>query len=246
MARNEGSNGRAHGQWHSFGNSRNRSFDAYGSGFSSARASRAMESNPLVSHPGFSSNRFSERLPRAGRFSSFSSGLAKTNFGSPRFGNTGPGNSVFGTSALGLGPFSSSFLGSNLSLIPSLLFGGLLPFGGSAFGLGGILGGSVLSFAAHSIVSDLVSNGIGQGGSAGNEFDLGPAGFGGGLGFSEPLPEPACDPVANPWRPGWTWNRDCQLYPFYSMGWSGTGYFSEPATHHNFTDAGSGNSGFHK
>jgi hypothetical protein len=245
MARTYGSNGRADGQWHSFGNSRNR-FDANSSGFSSARASRAMESNLPVSRPGFSSNRFSERLPGSGRFSSFSSGRSMTNFGSPRFGNSGFGNSGFGNSALGLGPFSNSLMGSNISLIPSLLFGGLLPFGGSAFGLGGILGGSVISFAAHSIVADLVSNDFGQGGSSGGDFGPGPGGFGGGLAFGEPLPGPACGLVANPWRPGWTWNGYCGPYPFYSMGWSGSGYFGDPTAGKNFTDEGSSNSGFHK
>lgn len=244
MARGEGTNGRGNGQWHSFGNSGNRSFDPRGSEFSTSRASRVTESNPITSRPGFNSNRFSGHVQESDRFSSFSSGRSMTNFGGPRFGNSGIGNSGFGTFALGLGPFSSSLMGPNLSLIPSLLFGSLLPFGGSAFGLGGILGGSVLSFAAHSIVSDIVSNGFGQGGSSGGDFGPGPAGFGGGMGFSEPLPVPACGPVPNPWRPGWTWNGYCGPYPPYSTGWSGHGHYGDPTTGKYFTGDGSGNSGF--
>jgi hypothetical protein len=244
MARGEGSNGRGNGQWHSFGNSGNRSFDPRGSGFSTSRASRETESNLNTSRPGFNSNRFSGHGPESDRFSSFSSGRQMTNFGSPRFGNSGLGNSGFGTFAFGLGPFSNSLVGPNLSLIPSLLFGSLLPFGGSAFGLGGILGGSVLSFAAHAIVSDIVSNGFGQGGSSGGDFGPGPAGFGGGMGFSEPLPGPACGPVPNPWRPGWTWNGYCGPNPSYSTGWSGNGHFGDPAAGKYFTGDGSDNSGF--
>jgi hypothetical protein len=228
MARGEGSSGRGNGQWHSFGNSGNRSFDPRGSGFSTSRASRGTQSNPDTSRPGFNSNRFSGRVPESGRFSSFSSGPSMTNFGGPRFGNSGLGNSGLGTFGLGLGPVSNSLIGPNLSLIPSLLFGSLLPLGGSALGPAGILGGSVLSFAAHAIVSDIVSNGFGQGGSPGGDFGPGPAGFGGGMGYSEPLPAPACGPVPNPWRPGWTWNGYCGPNPSYSTGWSGNGHVGDP------------------
>ncbi len=138
------------GQWHSFGNARNTSWDANGSRFSS--------------------------------FSSFSSGRAQANFGSSRFSSGGFGDSDFGNSSPGFSGFSNSFLGSNISLIPSLLLNGLLRFGTSGFGGWGLLGGSALSLAVRSLDSLAGANEAAQCASAGDDSGWGSGGFGSGYG----------------------------------------------------------------
>jgi hypothetical protein len=114
-------------------------------------------------------------------FSSFSSGRSMANFGSSHFGSLGFGSSDFGNSAFGRSGFSNSLIGSNLSLIPSLLLGDLLRLGTSVFEGPGILGGSALSLAARSFGSGLFSNIFSQGGFAGGAFGFGRGGFGWGL-----------------------------------------------------------------
>ena len=139
---------------------------------------------------------------RFSSFSSFSSGRAQANFGSSRFSSTGFGGSDFGNSSAGFSGFSNSFLGSNISLIPSLLLNGLLRFGTSGFGGWGLLGGSALSLAVRSLDSLVGANeaaqcaspvddsGWGSGG-VGSGYGVGPAfgpsyGFGGGAGPVSP------------------------------------------------------------
>jgi hypothetical protein len=242
MPRGYGSYVPADRQWHSFGNSRNASLGTNVSGLPSSGASYAAAANARAPHLGFSSNRFSTNMPGSSRFSSFSSfssGRSMGNFGSSRFGISGFGSSDFGNSAFGRSGFSNSFIGSNVSLIPSLLFGGLLRLGTSAFGGWGLLGESALSFAARSFSSVLGLNGFGQGGFASGDFGRG--GFGWNFGFDEAPVWPACGAGASFGRPGWAWSGYCGTYPYDPLGGSGIGYFGDPRIGYNITDDSSGN-----
>ena len=226
MSRGYGGYARTDARWHSFGNSRNAFLGTDVSGFSSFGASRAMASDTHASRLGFGSNRFLTNMPGSSRFSSFSSFSSSPsimNFGSSDFGS-----SDFGNSGLGRSDFSNSLIGSNVSLIPSLLLGGLLRLGTSVFGGEGLLGASALTFAARSFVSGLASNGFGRGGFAGGDFGFGRGGFGGGFGFDEAPVWPASVGGAGFWRPGWVCSGYCGPYPSYPLGWSGIGYFSGP------------------
>jgi hypothetical protein len=150
------------------------------------------------------------------------------NFQSSRFGS-----SDFGSS------FSNSLFGSNLSsLIPSLLFGGLLRLGTPVFGGVGILGASALSFVASSLVSGLGANGFDQGGVAGGDFGFDRGGLGQSFGFSAATVSPACGAGANFWDPGWVWGGYCGPYPYRRLGWSGIGYFGGPGIGYNVTNGG--------
>jgi hypothetical protein len=108
-----------------------------------------------------------------------------------------------------------------VSLIPNLLFGGLLRLGTSVFGGWGLLGESALSFAARSFGFGLSSNGFGQSGFAGGGFGFGRGGFGWGFGLNEAPVRPACSAGASLWRAGWALSSYCGPYPYYPLGWSG-------------------------
>ena len=252
MSRGYGSSVRPDGQWRSFGNSRNASFGTNVARFSFSGENRATASNARTPRLGFSSNRFSTNRPGSPRFSSFSSfssGRSMANFGSSSFGNSrfgrsGFGSSGFGNSAFGGSGFSNSLIGSHVSLIPNLLLGGLLGFGTSGFGGGGILGVSALSFALRAFGFGLGSNGFGQGGFAGGDFGFGQGRFGWGFGFDEAPVWPPCGAGVSFWRPGWTWSGYCGPYPYYPLGWNGTGSFGDPRNGYNVTDDSSRDSGF--
>jgi hypothetical protein len=247
MSRGYRSNARAEGQWHSFGNSRNGSFASNGSGWSSFGRSRATASYARERRWESGSNRFSANLPGGSRyssFSSFSSGRSMSNFGGSRFSNAGFGGFDFGNSDFGHSGFSGSFLGSDLLLIPNLLFGGL--FGGrpSIFGGPAFLGANVLALAARSIVSELASNGSDQGGFAGGNEGFGAGGFGPGLGFEAAPVWPACGSVVSFGRPGWAWSGYCGPYSTYPLGWSGSGYFGGGRNGYNVSGDAPGKSEF--
>jgi hypothetical protein len=242
MSRAYASNVRTDGQWHSFGNSRHASFGANVSGLSSFRASREAASYTHAPRMGFNWNRFSTNWPGSSRFSSFSSGRSMENFGRYRFGSSGPASLDFGNSVDGISSFSNSLIGSNVSLIPNLLLGGLLRLGTSVFGGGGILGGSALSFAARSFGLGLASNGFNQGGFAGGEFGIGRGGFSWDFGFQEAPVCPARGAGASFWGPGSAWSGYCGPYPYYPLGWSGSGYFGNSRIGYDVTDAGSAHS----
>ena len=252
VSRTYGSDLRADGQWHSFGNSRNGSFGRNASGFSFAAASRANASDTHALRGGFNSNRFSN-TPARSRFSSFSSfsdGRSMANFGSSgRFGTAGFASSNFGNPGFGDLGFSNSLLGSGVSLIPNLLFGGLLHLGTSVLGGGGILeggllAGSAISLAARWLGSGLGSNGSGQGDSAGVDFGFSPGGFGIGFGFAPAPAWPACNAVASFQGPGWGSSGYCGPSPYYPSGWSGIRQFGNPRTNYNMAGDRFGNSDF--
>ncbi len=176
MSRGYGNNVRTDGQWHAFGNSRNGSFGRNVSGNSFSATGRANSSDLRAYRGGFGSNRFSNsaRQRRGFRPSHLFSGSGRsmTNFGgSSRFGSGDFASSGFGNSGFGGSGFSNSLLGSGLSLLPNLLFGGLLHLGTSVLGggailEGGLLAGNVISLAARWLGSGLGSNGYAQGDSA--------------------------------------------------------------------------------
>jgi hypothetical protein len=239
--RGYGSNVRADGQWHSFGNSRSASFAKNSPGFTSSGTSRAESWNTNLARRGFNSGRYSTNRTGSRRFSSFSSfssGRSMANFGNPRFGNAGLGTVDSGNSGFGQSSFSSSLIGSDLSLVPNLLFSGLLRVGTSVFGGPGILGVNVLALAASSIVSGLVSNGFGQGGFAGSNAGFVPGGFGWGLGFEAVPVGPACDAGVSFGRPAWAWSGYCVPYSTYPLGWSGSGSFGGGRNGYNATGGG--------
>jgi hypothetical protein len=253
MSRGYGNNVRPGGQWHSFGNSRNEPLGKNVSGFSFARASRDHAADHDASRWGFRSNRFSSRTPVKSRFSSFSSfstGRSMGEFGSDRFGSTDFASSGFGSSGFGGSDFSNSLLGSSLSLIPNLLFGGLLRIGTPLFGgggllEGGLLAGNAISLAARWLGSGLSSNGFDQGGPAGVDNGFGPGGFGVSFGFTPAPAWPACNAVASFQGPGWGWSGYCGPFPYYPSRWNGISLFGDRRT--NFNTAGDhfSNSDFH-
>jgi hypothetical protein len=154
--------------------------------------------------------------------------------------SSGFASSSFGNSAFGRSGFSDSLIGSSVSLIPSLLFSGLLRLGTPLFGGVGILGASALSFVASSLVSGLGSNGFDQGGVAGGDFGFGRGGLVQSFGFNEATVSPACGAGASFWGPGWVWGGYCGPYPYHPLGWSGIGYF--PRIGYNVSEDSSGNS----
>jgi hypothetical protein len=239
MSRGSGSNGRV-GGWHSFGNSRNASSGTNASGFTPFGASRAESSSTNVTRLGFRSDRFSTNMLGSSRLSPLSSFSS----GGSRFGNAGFGGFDFGNSGFGRSGFSNSFLGSDLLLIPNLLFGGLLRVGPAIFGGPGILGVNALAFAASSIVSGLISNGTGQGGFAGGNAGIVPGGFGWGLGFDAAPVGPGCGAGASFQGPGWAWSGSCGPYPAYPLGWSGGGSFGGGRNGYNAAGDAGGNSNF--
>jgi hypothetical protein len=167
-----------------------------------------------------------------------------SNFGGPRFSNAGFGGFDFGNSGFGHSGFSSSFIESDLSIIPNLLFGGLLRVGPSLLGGPAILGANALAFAASSIVSGLVSNGFGQGGYVGGGSGFDASGFGSGFGFDAAPVGPACGAGVSFGRPGWSWSGYCGAYPTYPLGWSGSGYFGGVRNGYNAPGDVSGNSDY--
>jgi hypothetical protein len=244
VSRVQGSNVRGDGKWHSFGNSSNASLGASVSRFSFTRERLATASNAIARQLEFSSNRFSTNLGGSSRvslFPSLFSDRSMTNFGSSRFGTRGFGSSGLPSGGFGSLGFSNSFVGSNLSLIPSLLFGGLFSLGTSGFGGGGILGGNILSFAIRSLVFGLGSNGFGQGGFAGGDFGFDPGGFGGDFGFDQTQVWPPCGARATFRRPSWAWSGYCEPYPNYPLGGNGILYSGDPRTGDNVTDDTSSN-----
>jgi hypothetical protein len=253
MARGYGNNAGVGGQWHSFGNSRNGSFGRNVSGNSFSAASRANSSDLHAFRGRFDSNRFSN-TPATSRFSSFSSfsnGRSMTNFGSSRrFGNGDFASSSFGNSGFGDLSFSNSFLGSGVSLLPNLLFGGLLHLGTSVLGgggllEGGLLAGSAISLAARWLGSGFGSNGYGQGDSAGVDSGYSPGGFGIGFGFAPAPVWPACNAVASFQGPGWGWSGYCGPSPYYPSVWNGSSRFNDRRTIYNMPGDHFGNSEFH-
>ncbi len=237
MSRSYRSNARSDGQWHSFGslraaNTRNENFASNFSGGSSFGRNRGNSSYAREPRMGFGANRFPSDLRRGSRFSSFSSfssGRSISNFGGSRFSNAGFGgfdyaNSGFGHSGYGHSGFGGSFIGSDLSIIPNLLFGGLLHVGPSLLGGPAFLGANVLAFAASSIVSALVANGNDQGGFTGSNVGFGAGGYDPGPAFGPAAVGPPCGFGVSFGRPGWSFSGYCAPYPTYSMAWNGNGY----------------------
>ena len=112
-----------------------------------------------------------------------------------------------------------------MSLIPNLLFGGLLHLGTSFLGGGGILeggllAGSAISLAARWLGSGLDSNGFGQEDPAGVDFGFGPRGFGAGFEAAPAPVWPACNAVASLQGPGWRWSGYCAPILYYPSGWN--------------------------
>ena len=176
--------------------------------------------------PRWGSNRVSSDLRGGSRFSSFSSSSSErsiSDFGGQRFGNAGfgrfeSGNSGFGYSGFsgagfGHSGFGGSFIGSDLSIIPNLLFGGLLHIGPSLLGGPAFLGANVLAFAASSIVSALVSNGGDQGDAAGPNAGFAAEGYNVGPPFGASPVGPPCGFGVSFGSPGWSFNGYCAPYP---------------------------------
>jgi hypothetical protein len=205
-SRRYGSYGRSDGPWHSFGNSRNVSFGGNAPG----------RSNTGFRGSGFGNSPFS-----GSRFDG--SGFANSRFGGSSFGRSGFGNSGFGGSG-----FSNSFGESGASVIPSLLFGGLLHLATPLFGGVGMLGANALSYAARSLIFGLASNAFDQGSFDGGNSGFGQSGFVPSFGFQVAPVLPPCGYGANYWGPGWVWGGYCGAYPYRPLGWSGVGYFGGP------------------
>jgi hypothetical protein len=255
MSRGYASNARSDGQWRSFGNSRNeysRNHNFGSSGWSSFGRNRGTPSYAHEPRMGFGADRFSSDLRGGSRFSSFSSfssGRSISNFGGSRFGGSrfshaGFGGYDFGNSGFGHSGFGGSFIGSDLSIIPNLLFGGLLRIGPSLLGGPAFMGANVLAFAASSIVSALVSNGNDQGGFAGSNVGFGAGGYGPVPAFGPAPFGPPCGAGVSFGRPGWSFSGYCAPYPTYSMGWGGGGYFGGIGNGYNAPGDFSGNSDF--
>jgi hypothetical protein len=198
---------------------------------------------------GFGANRFwsDSRRGSFSSLSSFSSGRSISNFGGSRFSNAGfggfdYGNSGFGYSGFGHSGFGGSFIGSDLSIIPNLLFGGLLHLGPSLLGGPAFLGANVLAFAASSIVSALVSNGNDQGGFTGSNVGFGAGGYDVGPAFGPAAVGPPCGFGVSVGRPGWSFSGYCAPYPTYPMSWSGGGYYGGFRSGYNADRYFSGNS----
>jgi hypothetical protein len=144
---------------------------------------------------------------------------------------------------------SNSLIGSSISLIPNLLFGGLLHLGTSLIGgggllEGGLLAGNAISLAARWLGSGLGSNGYGQGGPASVDFGFGPGGFGVNFGFAPAPTVPACIPVASFQGPGWAWSGYCGPSPYYPSGWNGISQFGNPTINYNLSGDRFGGSNF--
>jgi hypothetical protein len=248
MSRGYASNARSEGQWRSFGNSRDensRNHNFGSSEWSSFGRNRGTPSYAREARMGFGANRFSSDLRGGSRyssFSSFSSGRSISNFGGSRFSNAGFGGYDFGNSGFSHSGFGGSFIGSDLSIIPNLLFGGLLRVGPSLLGGPAFLGANVLAFAASSIVSALVSNGNDQGGFAGSNVGFGAGGY--GPAFGPASFGPACGAGVSFGRPGWSFSGYCAPYPTYPMAWGGGGYFGGIGNGYNAPGDVSGNSDF--
>jgi hypothetical protein len=207
---------------------------------------------------GFGANRYSSDMRGGSRFSSFSSfssGRSISDFGGSRFGGShfsraGFGgydfiSSGFGRSEFGHSGSGGSFIESDLSIIPNLLFGGLLHVGTSLLGGPAFLGANVLAFAASSIVSALVSNGNDQGGFAGYNGGFGAGGGNAPAPTFSPVPVgPACGAGVSFGRPGWSFSGYCGSYPAYSMGWGGGGYFGGFGNSYSAPGDVAGNSDF--
>jgi hypothetical protein len=236
LSRGYGSNVRADGNWHSFGNLGNASLGRNRSGFSSFGMGRATASNMRLPNSGFSSNRFSTNLPPSSRFSSFSSfssSRSLANFGGSHFGVSGFGGSDFGNSSFGQSGFSNSFIGSGVSLIPGLL-GGFFSLGTSGFGGQGILAANALSLAVRLFVSALGATGIGQGDSAGGDVGYGPNGFRGNFGLEAAPVSPVCGPGAPLWAPSPTPGVYCGPYAVEPLGWGSLGNLGGPRISFNY------------
>jgi len=129
-----------------------------------------------------------------------------SNFGGSRFSNAGFGGFDYGNSGFGHSGFGGSFIGSDLSIIPNLLFGGLLHVGPSLLGGPAFLGANVLAFAASSIVSALVSNGNDQGDFTGSNVGFGAGGYDPRPAFGPAAVGPPCGFGVSFGRPGWSYN----------------------------------------
>ncbi len=233
VSRGYGSSVRADGQWRSFGNSRNTSFDRNVSGFSAFNAARATRgSNTRLGGFGLGSNGFSPNSPvlaRGSSFWSFSSGLSTANFGGSRFGGSGFGNSTLG----GSGIFNAG-IGSGLSLFPNLL-GGFLNVGTSLFGGPGVLAANALSLAVRLFVSGIEANGTGQGDFSGGDASYGQAGFGGNFGMqAASAGAPTCAPGEPAFAPGAASGGFCQPYVYQPFGWGSVGNFGPARVGFNY------------
>ena len=219
-------NARSDGQWHSFGNSRGGTVASNVSGWSPLSRNRGTPSYAREPRSEFSSNRFSANLREGSRFSSFDSGRFSSDFRSSRFGDSGFGSFGVGNSGFGGSGFSSSLIGADISILPNLLFGGLLRVGSAIFGVPAILAADAISLAANSIISGLVSNDSGQGSFAGDNAGFGASEFSPGFGYQlAPVPPP-CGVGLSFGGPGWAWGGYCGPYPPSPLGWSGRGYFN--------------------
>ena len=211
-------------QWHSFATSRPTVAAENHSQFSSLGASRTAASTFSAQRPAFNSSRYSinmlgsSRFPSSSSFTSaslFSSHGSFANFEGGRFGS-----SMFGSSGVGTSSFGSSgtsLLGSSLSWIPNLLFGGLLRIGSASLGGWVTLGETALSLAVRAIDFGLGSNGFGQAASAGDP-GFGQNGFAWNSGFAE-VPA-GCNSGPRFWTSDGTLSAYCGPYPGY--------YFGEP------------------
>jgi hypothetical protein len=239
MSRGYGSFARNGGEWHSFGNPRNENFVRNAAGVSFAGAGRGYNWAAPSSRWRFGADRFSSHGFAATRFSSFPSYSSRRtfgDFGSERFGGPSFANAGFGSSGYGGSEFGDSLFGSALSLIPNLLFGGLLRFGGSLLGgggllEGGLLAGNAISLAARWLGSASDSNDFGFGGPASVDFGFG-QGFGVSFGYT-PVPAPlwpACTTVPSFQWPAWGWNTYCGYTPHYfGPAWNGNNGFGVSA-----------------
>ena len=134
MSRKSESELRSPGQWNSFGSSRNGSFARNVASYSFWPSNCTNVSDLRGSRLGFRSNRFSSRtgMSQFSTFPSFSGGRSNLSLGGYRgFGAGDFASTGFESAGFGGTGFSDSLSGSGISIIPNLLFGGLLHLGTS-------------------------------------------------------------------------------------------------------------------
>jgi hypothetical protein len=153
-------------------------------------------------------------MARFSTFSAFSGGRPNLSLGGYRglgagdFAGAGIESAGFG----GTG-FSDSLIGSGISIIPNLLFGGLLHLGTSFLGGGGLLEGGLLARNAISLAAHWLSYGdsntYGQTGPSGIDSGFDSGGLDVNFGFASTTAWPTCNRIASFQGPAWGWSGYC-------------------------------------
>jgi hypothetical protein len=160
-------------------------------------------------------------MSRFSALSSFSGGRSNLSLGGYRgFGTGDFASAGFASAGFGGTDFSDSLIGSGISIIPNLLFGGLLHLGTSFLGggglfEGGLLAGNAISLAAHWLGSGDDSTGYAQAEPAGIDSGFESGGLDVNSGFASTTAWPRCNRMAGFQGPAWGWSVYCSSSPYY-------------------------------